>query len=177
MQQNFRFVSMIPIRRRRPRAAACRIILVLCLVFVAVGLAQGLSLLAAVGPVGFLISYALLRLRGSARETVSRPAEAQLSVSPEAVTLTWPDLDGSDGRGPRAETWRFPAPSLREARFYAREQALALDGPGERVVTRRGAPPSAPCRVTIVSVRIADGDVFAALPAAMARCGIRVSMR
>lgn len=159
MQQNFTFVSTVPIRRKRPGAVVMKAALVCCLLVILLGLLSGKSLIAAIGPVGLVLSYLLVRAGGPTREVVNLPVNSRLTLTDTEIHLTHLDMDMQDGRGPRTEEWTFDLRTVRELRRYARQQTLMIYGPGHRQVTfsNRTTPPQA---VTVTALHLPDAAML-----------------
>lgn len=156
MHSPISFVSTVRVRFKQPHQWLFRLALIFCLAFVAAGLLAGKSVLAAIGPVGFIFSYLLLRASGPSHAAVNRPVHTELQLSPEQITITYRAIDRADKKGPRDEVWCFSTRQLKPVLYDPRQNLIVLDGTGIQQILFPNAPSPQTHHVSFVPLHIPD---------------------
>lgn len=158
MQQDFIFVSTLPLRKKRPGALLMKLAWVACLLVIALGLLSGKSLLAAIGPVGVALSYLLIRSGAPLQETIHIPVDCRMSLYGDKVRITYENVNLQDGKGVCTKEVCFPFAGLKELRLYPSRQTLVLSGSGRQTIHRQDG--SVEQVLSFVALHIPDEDTL-----------------
>lgn len=158
MQQDFIFVSTLPLRKKRPGALLMKLAWFVCLLVIALGLLSGKSLFASIVPVGVALSYLLIRSGAPLRETIHIPVDCHLKLSQEEVRITYENLDLSDGKGLCTKEVCFPLTTLKELRLYPNHQSLVLSGSGRQTIHQQGG--SVEQAISFIALHVPDEDAL-----------------
>ena len=166
-ETSFNFISFFPAHIKRPGSGLLKFALFLCFFVILVGLLMGKTLLAAVGPVGVALSYLLLRVGSKSEQVVNIPAECQLRLRADILSVTYPNLDLRDGKGPRMEQWIFPLSEIKAVHSSLSRQFFRFEGSGERTVQFLANDRSKTQAVSFMIVHVMDLSAFHSIQSAL----------